>query len=558
MKTKIFKTVFILLTITIILISYFSIPSANILGSSYQVTYLIPDSQYHIGAFDNGWYSHYNYLIDSLKFNVWHNYSEIDRGWYNDSNDNYRNPIPPFVDTIVRDNSTKNMRTYMDRPILQYLVSGQRADYQCEDVQYPAPYWYYAYKTSASTANVYDTNDYSQYGTGERVKYCRTDPNNMLGFPMLIDSGLISNREMSFNGTNKWMNDNYWDWYVMPRIRIDSAYAAGSIHDTENVCRIVVTGWDSSIVKDIVLKVKNFKYNAPDSIYRGNYMEKFFMRTNQDSLFISKNLWERFINKKDRDFFAFDWTKPCGVDIKVYWYGKCDMWIDRVRIENEPAHQYLTLRNSEWINRLNAEIDLAGRNQISGRPNYFYFEECEFSHFPAIKEINQQIMQRTTNANTLVIWLNYDMFRLHIPGFPFGDSSFFNAPQLKALLQDTFKLNTIVMGSYALEGHTDEDISNNPVFSKSYHPNTIYGGSNLGYDRYAGRLSYNSTPSFYDSTLQTHLDLGRGGTHYTYMHKLMCDLSKNSDLRIINCPQAHLWFSSGHKLKEPSNEEIEL
>jgi len=27
---------------------------------------------------------------------------------------------------------------------------------------------------------------------------------------------------------------------------------------------------------------------------------------------------------------------------------------------------------------------------------------------------------------------------------------------------------------------------------------------------------------------------------------------------IINCPQAHMWFSPGHKLKEPSNEELEL
>jgi hypothetical protein len=235
------------------------------------------------------------------------------------------------------------------------------------------------------------------------------------------------------------------------------------------------------------------------------------------------------------------------------------MWIDRVRLENEPAQRYLTKRDSVIIYRLNTEIDLAQNNKRNGVPNYFYFEECEFSHFQAIKELNSQIMDISANNNTLVIWLNYDMFRVHIPGFPRGDRSILNATQLKEYLQDDFGLNTIVMGAYALEGHSNYDVDHNSYWSKSYHPNTLFD-PDQDYDSSItkGVLSYTATPDFYDNWLQTHIDTGRGGSKLIYIDKLMDGLSKNSDMKIINCPQAHLWYSPSHKLKEPSNEELEL
>jgi hypothetical protein len=558
MKHLIFKLAIFSGIVALILISYFTQPSAEINKSANNVTTAVRDTQYHIGAFDNGWYSQYNYLKDSLKFNVWHNYSALENGWEMNPTDNYLQPIPSWVSDIVRTNKDSSMRTYMDRPIIQYIVAGQRVDYECEQIPSSDPYWFYAFTGSVNgTIHVNDTTDNDpRYGNGERVKRCKIIEQYPVTSNVLIDSGVISDRELSSTETNKWNSDNAWDWYVMPRMRIDSSYAAGTQHNGDTVCIIQITGWYGQIVKEIPIRVRNFKEFA-DGTYHGNYLDTFYFTQGQENLNISKSLLRNFIDTTDATFFAYSWWKGSGNDIKIFWTGKCDMWIDRVRLENVPAHQYLTLKNPYWIDRVNTEITLAKANQKEGIPNYLYFEECEFSHFQAIKALNKQIMDSSSNTISLVIWLNYDMFREHIPGFPVDNRSLLNAEQLKKYLYTDFGLRTIVMGSYALEGFTDQDVNDWSFRSKSYHPNTLFGYEQR-YNKNAGILSYFATPEFYDNWLQTHIDTGRGGTKLNYINKLMDSLSKISDMRIINCPQAHLWHSAGHKLKEPSNEELEL
>jgi hypothetical protein len=125
---------------------------------------------------------------------------------------------------------------------------------------------------------------------------------------------------------------------------------------------------------------------------------------------------------------------------------------------------------------------------------------------------------------------------------------------MKQYLYDDYGLRTIVMGSYALEGFAlSEPVDDH---RSSYHPNTL---SNSDYNRDSGILSVPLSPAPYDTWLQEHFD-DNGypwGVNYSAMMKLIYDLSKNG-MRIINGAQAHLWFSPGHKLKEPSNEELEL
>ncbi|MBK8382873.1 MAG: hypothetical protein IPL16_13515 [Ignavibacteria bacterium] len=53
------------------------------------------------------------------------------------------------------------------------------------------------------------------------------------------------------------------------------------------------------------------------------------------------------------------------VDFKVFWYDKCDMWIDRIRVENQPAHRMITLHDSiveEWIRAEVEDIAMAEVN----------------------------------------------------------------------------------------------------------------------------------------------------------------------------------------------------
>ena len=409
----------------------------------------VPDSQFIIGAFHNATDTGYTYQ-DSLYFNTWHQYTGPNWGWLNDTNDQFYKDTSEYKSLVTgvidRNNNEEGMRTFMDRPVIQYIISGQRVDYQCEAIdsgyQYD-PYWFYAYRHSLNNESIYDINDYT-HGDGARVKWCKNIPQEP-GY-ILIDSGLRSNREMSFSQVNNgWLRDSTYDWYVLPRIRIDSAYAADVNHNNDTICKIIITGWKGNIEEEYYLKVRNFKDND-NGIYNGNYMESFYDNNyNLKYLKLDKSKLKNFY---DSTIGVFDWSKECKCDIKIYWSGLCDMWIDRVRIENFPAHQYLTLKESRWINKVNSEIFWAGSNynQSNPKPNYFYFEECQMSHFPAISTLNQQIMNATQNKNTLIIWLNYDLFKAHVP---YCWDYQFDSEMLKKYLYDDYGLRTIMTDSYA-------------------------------------------------------------------------------------------------------------
>lgn len=547
--------------ISLLLIVVLAITSSRFLNSDKKMREnneltnpTVPDSQYIIGAFSSGSDASYSYIKDSLKQNMWHIYTGINSGWPGIDSDKYNVDTIYYksgvISRIDENNNEHGLRTFMNRPIIEYLVGGQRIDYQCETVgdNYNSdPYWFYAYNYSLNNQFVKDIFDNSQFGQNEKVKFCELFPEDPINGYILIDSGIRANREMSFNQTNDWMKDTAYEWYIMPRIRIDSTFAAGESHNSDTVCRIVITGWKGEVEKDIVLTVRNFKPNAV-AAYSGHYMDSFYP-VNNGPLDYKKLDQSQMINFMNPNVFTFEWDSLCYVDIKIYWSGKCNMWIDKVRIENRPAHEYLTLRDSTWISKVNSEVGWSMRNYNNSYPipNYIYFEESQFSHFPSISELDKQIKQSSNNKNALIIWLNYDLFKAHIPDCWRKQLS---SAMLKKYLYDDFGLTNIVMGAYGFEGWP---ISQS--WGYSYHPETLLS---TGYNSSTGVLSHSTNSSGYDNWLQTHIDNVIGGTGFNFIYRRMDTLSKTTDMKIINCPQAHLWFNSGHKLKEPSNEELEL
>ena len=547
------------------LASQFKSPSASERGLLNTSAVPVPDSQFIVGAFDNGNDTAFFRQRNNMSINTWHFYtSPTTRGWLNSPYDRYDTSYS-FYEGIVTgvvdaNNQQRGMRTLMDRPIIEYLVGGQRIDYECEqiDSNYTINnrYWFYAYRHSLNNnINIFDTTDNDpRYGSGEKVKHCLTTPQSIIDGYVLIDSNLRANREMSFNNVNQWMRDDAYEWYALPRIRIDSAYAADYSHFDDDVCRIVFTGWKGNVEAEFNLKVSSFRKDI-FTLYNGNYMEAFFdSQANLNYLKIDTSKLKNFTENDS----VFNWNAFCKCDIKIYWSGKCDMWIDRVRIENRPAHQYLTLNDynhNVLVSKVKKEIDWSRRyySSVNPIPNYIYFEECQMSHFPMISALNKQIDSVSGGENELVIFLNYDLFTTHIPhDYLYG----VNSNLIKQYLYDDFGLRTIILGSYALEGFALRE----PVDDKrsSYHPESLFGYEK-NYHKELGILSYSKPPALYDTWLQEHFD-NNGypwGVNFTSMMKLIYDLSRQG-MRIINGAQAHLWYAGGHKLKEPSNEELEL
>ena len=455
MKKIIYKLALFLALISLLAVSFLTkIPEKKNENVSTAIN-AIHDTQFIIGAYDDGLFNMYDTLRNLLHFNTWHQFVSPYQGWNHITADNYLAPISNYVGlvtSLMAGNSNHNLRTIMSRPVITYVISGQRIDYQCESIPQGDPYWFWAYYNSVNnfSLSVYDTTDKSRYGSGEIVKCCRADTNHSgLNARWIVDS-LRSNRELSFIQTDSCMRDNAWDWFVMPRIRIDSIYAAGTAHNEDTVCRIIITGWKGDIVKDIWLFIKNFKQSY-QGIYNGNYLDTFHLYGSQDSLYIdTATINSYFLPPNNGN--PFDWGNTCKMDIKIYWAGKVDTWFDRVRIENLPAHQYLTLQDSSIIIKIDTEIYWAN-NTIAGQiPNYFYFGECQFSHFPAIKELNKRIMTHSQNQNGITVDFNYPLFRAHIPGFPDSYQSNLTVEQLKKYLCEDDSLQRIIMASYPFGG----------------------------------------------------------------------------------------------------------
>ena len=419
MKTKI---IFSLLMITAALIYSFKISERKTSGESAMSE--PPQEEFILGAlsnvFDN---TMYNYLSDSLNFNMWHLYAGPVKGygWTNDMGirmafdtlGGNTSQYGPYIRDRILQNSQNELMTLMTRPVVTYFAYGQRSDYQIEESTKVDPYYFfYTYNYSKVNAPwISDIQDNSQYGSGEYVKRCLYDRDAPGSHSSLIVSGLKGNKEQANTFWDvPYLGDRFSSWYIMPRIRIDSAFANDPSKQETEVCRIVITNWDGDSLTQ-VLKVKNFK-QSDDSIYKGEYISDYFSRPNSEinNLTIPASDW---FNQSQPDPHGHD---DGQIDFKVYWYDKCDMWIDRIRVENEQARQLMTEPFQPYLTQLKYEIEeiaLAMRRSINTNyePYKFYLEEFEMNHLPSIGYVNKMIKELTHDSMSLMVNYNYDLVR---------------------------------------------------------------------------------------------------------------------------------------------------
>lgn len=556
MKSTIYKTSLFFAIVTIVFASCFMLPSAKNKPEksiTYSSLVSVPDSQFQIGAFHNGLYLQYEKIKD-LGFNTWHFYTSLLQGWNYDKSDNaYSSPLlyKSLVDDRFQINSNAGLRTYFDRPIVEYVIAGQRVDYQCENVPDTSFYSFYRFNYIAAGRinNIKEINDTSPFGKYEDESFARVVQCTKSDIPYYIDSNLYANRNLSYNvAANPWCNADAYDWFIMPRIRIDNSFAMMQENKETEVCRIMLYGWNGELVRETSVKVKNF-INPETGLYDGSFLEDYFFLDGETNLNISKELIKKHFSPNPA-YMAMNWDAPCQVDIRVLWSGKCNMWIDRIRLENEPARRYMTLKENDLIEKVNAEADrsILNYNPSYPVPNYFYFEECTLNHFPAIKALNKQIMSRTNNRNSLIIWLNNYQINAQIPYFW---KNLMTASKIYKLVAEECGIPAMVVGWYGLEGWSKQE----QLERISYHPNTF---TMEGFDAGKGIISYPEIPWKYDSWLQNRFDSDLSASfNLIQVYRIMDSLSRKG-MRIISCPQAHSFFMPGGPLKEPTNEEIEV
>ncbi|MCX6164563.1 MAG: hypothetical protein NTU73_06825, partial [Ignavibacteriae bacterium] len=256
-----------------------------------------------------------------------------------------------------------------------------------------------------------------------------------------VVKGLRANREQIYRNTYNEAKDTT-SWYVLPRIRINPADTA----IVKNVCRIEVTNFNDSIIKIIDLTTDNFKLQGFS--YNGQYIDSFYYLSSSQKITDG-----RLFNPDSKPIESTN----CGVDFRVWYYGEVEMWIDRIRVENDRAHNLLNFNVSnqtsvKYNNWLDSEICFAINNP--GKIYKYYVDEVEFNTMPAIKYINHKIDSATNHQSSLMVVLNYDLFKLHLPDV-FNSS--FSAAEIRKYMIDDAGLNNLFYGQYPLTGFPPPD-----------------------------------------------------------------------------------------------------
>ncbi len=522
----------------------------------------IPNNEFIIGATDVGRDTSDQYF-GQLNMNSWHVYTSLTEGWPGISGDTFDEPPGTYSNQVIariNDNRISHgMRSILDRPKIQYLGLGQRSEYQCESEGYLADqdYWFYTYNYSPNNLWIFDETDIT-YGHGARVKHCRPDPINAPEGAGWVVHGLKANREQSNKQWWYQMNDDWCKWYVMPKIRADKDYINNNANWENQICRIDILDWNGNPVADfpngIILCSKHFRANI-NSQYQGEYLEKYFFNSGQQS---SIRITEGQVCPGAAKNFSDWWNVNISADYKVFWYGNCEMWIDYVKVENEAAYQLFddpdlwTPRWTDWMQQ-ETDIALTGYDPGNPRPNLFYHEEFEFNMVPCSKKLNEIITNRSLGKISLSVNLNYEMFIFHVPFSPPMSAEKIN----KYLVNGTGGIKNLVTVSYPLEGWEGSEWTE-AWQRKSYHPPSLWNGD---YDKANGILS-NKAPTVngYEDSLQNKLDnrWGAAGGFKTVM-KLTDEMTKlEPQIELVNLTQAHLWWMPGSKLKEPSNQELDM
>jgi hypothetical protein len=492
-------------------------------------------------GFDTTSNSYYR-LLDTLNFNSWHRYL----GWFpGDDVDGDPGIIATGVTGRVTQNNSRNIRTIFQRPVTTYAAYGQRSDYQCEKINTGDNYWFYAYNTSTENAHVSDVSD-----SGGIVKHASLNA----GEPGVWEGYLVKNLRSNREQCNKQIGhllDNVYKWYVKPRIRIPIG-----LSDTIKVCRIEIIDWDDSVRKSVDLTALNFR--RQDTAYSGKYMDEFYFNPNVLSAIEADT--SEICPGPPRDPYGWK-NSPFKTDFRVYWYGQCDMWIDYIRVENDPAQKLF--EDPDIENRIIAEVNFAMADFDPERPNHFYQEEFEFNHSPCIKRVNEIIESESDNDLTFMVNLNVEMYNTVVPYY-YDSNRVFGADDIQNYLIDYANIKILIPTTYDLEGYRGAHYPNDLYSRASLNPNTlpVYsqpGNSNLSYDSSKGLLAYTTTPSEYDDWLQYRFDEILGYPwRFTNIFKMCDTIRDNTGIAIMDLHQTHLWYEGGYRLKEPTNQEMEV
>jgi len=124
--------------------------------------------------------------------------------------------------------------------------------------------------------------------------------------------------------------DDKGTWYIKPVMKIPTG-----MQDNIPVVRIDVVSFKGDLIKQIVLKTDNFKNNGA---YSGGYLENYFNLPEHSLEIQGDDKSPNSLNFGRNDKW-WEWDDNCKVDFRVYWTAQCEVWFDKMIVDDKLAYE---------------------------------------------------------------------------------------------------------------------------------------------------------------------------------------------------------------------------
>lgn len=320
-------------------------------------------------------------IIDSVHYEYWQHYN-----WYSELKLNLWQGAAAGSNlqyhlTSLDSLQHYGMQGYYQPDTLMYAAFGKVSIHQAEETSDR-----YRYKNHHNSGT--DATDNWQ-GQTQRVRYYEAIPTGpYTSVPILTE--LNENAENSYSGVTMdpiylpIINDNgvrvVNNYYVKPRMRIDSVFAEQN--PDKPVVSIVIKNFEGRTIDSVTIKCLNFLSNGINN-YNGKYLEEFFgplpITVRGDSLNVG------------RVGGYLEWTNmdSCHVDYQIYWFQEVSVWIDYVKIMDEPAN--LLFNPDERIRKAIKDKVKSLLDYDGSIPNIkgFFTEETDYSRLTCLKYLQE-------------------------------------------------------------------------------------------------------------------------------------------------------------------------
>jgi hypothetical protein len=323
-----------------------------------------------------------NNIKDSLHFNSIHVYG------YDSSGGKFDEPISnysSYVSGLMERVSDSGLNGYYGRWKIERLCYGQRLVYEAEGGNSGFSYTNNSgYVTTDSGRQVVKAclNTAQCPETDATPRYLCQNIYENLQHGDLIDFTQLDTAE----------------WFIKPVMRIDSNIAHNNFNDS--VVRIDVINYSGKLINSFVIKAGDFLNNGN---YSGKYISKYqFPLTVTGECYDTTGL--NYGMRNDTGFGGVEWRKwkdSCKVDFKVWWYGKVEVWFDKMIVDDYWGNELFSgIDDYKIVEEVSAFTTPMGKGS-------FFIDELTHSNIPCVQRVDSIMRSVRTDTKLNFAVTNY-------------------------------------------------------------------------------------------------------------------------------------------------------